>query len=260
MEDVNLLGKVIITGTIEAETGLFIGGPTVGLDIGGVDKAVIRDPITNQPYIPGSSLKGKMRSLLERAEGRQPNTNVGGAKIHQCETVEEFSTCSVCKIFGLPGEKKFSEPTRLIVRDAFLSDESAKELEKAHTELPYAEVKFENVIDRITSAANPRQTERVPAGAKFEFETIYNVYEEGDKENLKHLFKAMELLEGDYLGGQGSRGYGNVTFKDIKIYWNSKEDYETGDTDITQKTPINDGCPTPTDIVKNFDDVKNKIR
>lgn len=256
MGEINLMGKILIKGVIKAETGLAIGGSTVGLEIGGVDNPVIKDA-EGKPYIPGSSLKGKMRSLLEKAEGKSFNVNVGGAHIHICEKPEEYANCIVCKIFGLPGEKTFSEPTRLIVRDAFLTEESEKKLKELPTDLEYTEVKFENVIDRITSAANPRQMERVPAGAEFEFEMIYNVFSEKDKENLKEVFKAMELLENDYLGSSGSRGYGKIKFDKINVYWNSKEDYEGGN--IEKETTINGDNKTPAKIVQNFTQIKEKI-
>ena len=128
------------------------------------------------------------------------------------------------------------------------------------TDLEFTEVKWENVIDRITSAANPRQIERVPAGAEFEFGMIYNVFNEQDKDNLKQVFKALELLEHDYLGGSGSRGYGRVKFEDIKVYWNSKADYESGDVEIEKKEPINGEYTTPADIVKNFEAIREEIR
>ena len=254
MEEIKLLGKVLIKGKIRAITGLAIGGSTVGLDIGGLDNPVIKDA-EGKPYIPGSSLKGKMRSLLERAEGKQPNRKVGQSKIHICD--ESTIPCKVCKIFGLPGEYPHSEPTRLIVRDAFLTEESEKWLKELPTDLEYTEVKFENVIDRITSAATPRQMERVPAGAEFNFEMIYNVFNEQDKENLKEVFKAMELLEDDYLGSSGSRGYGKIKFEDIKIYWNSKEDYEKGEININL---VNEGNETTKKIIQGFDKIKEKIK
>jgi len=258
LENIDLLGKVIIRGEIITVTGLHIGGSQVKLEIGGVDTPIIRDAITNEPYIPGSSLKGKMRSLLEKAEGKEQNQKVGrDVKIHICDNEEDYPNCKVCKIFGTPGEKEFSEPTRLIVRDAPLTDESAKSLKGL--ELPYSEVKFENVIDRITSAATPRQIERVPPGAKFDFEMIYNVFTKEDKDNLKYVFKAMKLLEDDYLGGQGSRGYGKIKFEKMRIYWNSKNDYERGNVDIETKMPINSDYSNLLDLINNFEDMKNSI-
>lgn len=255
-----LLGKAIIEGKIEATTGLHVGGSPTGLEIGGVDNPVIKDP-KGIPYIPGSSLRGKMRSLLEKSEGKIPNAHIGrGVKIHQCEDEQGYSGCPVCKIFGLPGEKPFSQPTRLLVRDSFLNKNTITEDMKKNLDLEWTEVKFENAIDRITSAANPRQTERVPAGAEFEFEMVYNVFDENDKENLGKVFKAMELLEHDYLGGQGSRGYGKVEFKYIKVFWNSSKDYEAGDIDTEKKSPINNGFDTVAKIMGNFDTVKGALK
>lgn len=253
MEEIKLLGKVVIKGIIEAKTGLRIGGSTVGLDIGGVDNPVIKDA-EGKPYIPGSSLKGKMRSLLEKAEGKSLNKKLGESRIHICENEEEYQNCHVCKIFGVPGETKFGEPTRIIVRDAKLIEDSITEEMKKNLDLEYTEVKFENVIDRITSAANPRQNERVPAGAKFEFEMIYNVFDEKDKENLKQVFKTMKLLEDDYLGSSGSRGYGKVEFKNIEIYWNSIKDYEEGKTE--NKIYEMDENKTLEDVIKEFSNIK----
>lgn len=255
MEELKLLGKVIIKGKIKALTGLAIGGSRVGVDIGGVDNPVIKDA-EGKPYIPGSSLKGKLRSLLERAEGKKPNKKLGVARIHICEKKEEYDQCPVCKIFGVPGEEKFSEPTRLIVRDSLLIEESITEEMKKNLDLEYTEVKFENVIDRITSAANPRQMERVPAGAEFEFEMIYNVFDEKDKANLKEFFKSMQLLEDDYLGSSGSRGYGKIKFEEIEVYWNSIKAYEEGKI---LDNAINGESKTPKEIVQNFEEIKKKI-
>ncbi|HIH70050.1 type III-A CRISPR-associated RAMP protein Csm3 [Methermicoccus shengliensis] len=254
MDNATLLGKVIVRGKIKAETGLHIGGPSVGLDIGGVDNVVIKDA-EEKPYIPGSSLKGKMRSLLERMEGKKPNKNIGGVRIHSCENRDDLAGCNVCKIFGLPADE-FSEPTRLIVRDAHLTEESEQMLREANTDLEYTEVKFENAIDRITSAANPRQTERVPAGAEFAFEMVYNVFDEQDKDMLRYVFEAMALLEDDYLGGQGSRGYGKVKFCELKVCWNSKEDYESGNVDVESKAV---GYETPKAIVARFNELKSAM-
>lgn len=257
MEEVKLIGKVIIKGVIEAKTGLSIGGSTVGLDIGGVDNPVIKDA-KGKPYIPGSSLKGKMRSLLEKAEGKTLNTNLGGARIHICKEKEDYENCHVCKIFGVPGEKDFGKPTRLLVRDATLVEDSITEEMKKSLDLEYTEVKFENVIDRITSAANPRQTERVPAGAQFEFEMIYNVFNEKDKENLREVFKTMKLLEDDYLGSSGSRGYGKIEFKNVEVYWNSIKDYEEG-TSYRNRIYEKGEDKKIEDLLKEFSEVKSKI-
>ena len=275
MAEISLEGKIVITGKIETETGLSIGGATVGLDIGGLDNPVIKDA-EGKPYIPGSSLKGKMRSLLEKANGLATDDKriyvvENEISIHMCNDPD----CVVCNIFGRttrekpypsPGGKKIKidkenvTPTRLIVRDAVLTEDSAKKLSDMKTDLEFTEVKWENVIDRITSAANPRQMERVPEGAEFEFGMIYNVFNELDKSNLKEVFKAMELVEHDYLGGSGSRGYGKVKYEEMGVYWNSKADYESGEVDIEEKKPINGDYKTPASIVKNFEAIKEKIK
>ena len=270
MEEIKLLGKVLIKGKIKAKSGLAIGGSTVGLDIGGVDNPVIKDA-EGKPYIPGSSLKGKMRSLLEKELGLATEDErvwvvKGRVSIHMCNEPD----CKVCNIFGRNNGKQTkvsgeeieitqTTPTRLIVRDAFLTEESEKWLKELPTDLEYTEVKFENVIDRITSAANPRQMERVPTGAEFDFEMIYNVFNEKDKENLKEVFEAMKLLEDDYLGSSGSRGYGKIKFENVNIYWNSKEDYEKGVLG-EEKGAINENNTTSSTIVQNFEKIKEKIR
>ena len=232
---IELKGRVFITFDIQAVTGLHIGGSDAGVEIGGVDKTVIRDRLSNRPYIPGSSLKGKMRSLLEKYKGLKQNQRIGQGYIHSCgadykgeelktKGRKEYETCPVCQVFGVPGERDFSTPTRLAVRDTFLSDASAKRLEDAQTDLPYTEVKTEVSIDRVTSAANPRQMERVPAGAIFnQAEMVFSLYEgEGcsaqkDLERLSVLLEGMQLLEDDYLGGLGSRGSGKIKFQNIHI-------------------------------------------
>lgn len=229
-KQIQLKGRVFLTFNIEAVTGLHIGGSETGIEIGGVDKVVIRDPITNRPYIPGSSLKGKVRSLLEKYRGLSLNREIGGTWIHSCDEAEFYRNCDVCQVFGVPGEEEFATPTRLVVRDVHLTDESARVLtEQAHTDLPYTEVKIEVSIDRVTSAANPRRVERVPAGAVFgPAELIYSVYEgtEGkasiadpkeDVKRLRTVVEGLQLLEDDYLGGLGSRGSGKVRLKDIVV-------------------------------------------
>jgi CRISPR-associated protein Csm3 len=211
-----LLGKITISGKLECLTGLHIGASKENMEIGAIDLPVVRDPITREPYIPGSSLKGKMRSLLEKALTISPNREIGrDVKIHVCDDAGNAINCLVCRVFGSTGKdggKNF--PARLIVRDLKLTDQSREELEDIDTGLQYTEWKFENAIDRITSAANPRQIERVPRGAEFIFELIYNVEDNSQvDEDLKNLKLAMDLIEMDALGGHGSRGYGKVKFK-----------------------------------------------
>ncbi|HDQ34946.1 MAG TPA: type III-A CRISPR-associated RAMP protein Csm3 [Chloroflexi bacterium] len=222
---IKLEGRVFVTFNLKAVTGLHIGGSDAGIEIGGVDKTVVRDVLTNQPYIPGSSLKGKVRSLLEKYQGLLQNRKIGQAFIHSCRDAAEYADCAVCRIFGVPGEENFSTPTRLVVRDVHLHPDSAKQLEdSARTDLPYTEVKTEVAIDRVTSRANPRQMERVPAGTVFgPAELVYSVYggDVGDPQqdvaHLKTLIAGLQLLEDDYLGGLGSRGSGKVALAEIKV-------------------------------------------
>lgn len=237
-KSIQLQGRVFLTFEIKAVTGLHIGGSETGIEIGGVDKVVIRDPITNRPYIPGSSLKGKVRSLLEKYKGLPLNQNIGGTRIHSCDNEDRYRGCDLCQVFGVPGERDFATPTRLVVRDVHLTEESARILtEQARTDLPYTEVKTEVSIDRVTSAANPRRMERVPAGAVFgPAELAYSVYrgqEDGatiadpkkDVERLRLLVEGLQLLEDDYLGGLGSRGSGKVKLQAIAVSVRPGEKY-----------------------------------
>ncbi len=210
--------KIFVKGEIVAVTGLHIGGSNQGLAIGGADSPVIRDPLSLVPYIPGSSLKGKMRSLLEK---QLDQISKGGP----CDCGD----CVICKIFGTSANKA-KEPGRLIVRDAFMSESSKKILEEnTNTDMPFTEVKTEATIDRITSEANPRQLERVPAGTSFLFEFVLDIYA-GDDDTvlLQYVEQALHLVEDDYLGGSGSRGSGQIRimWDDIKKSYKDREAYE----------------------------------
>ena len=229
MTDISLYGRIFITAFIEAVTGLHIGGSSTGLEIGGLDKAVIRDPLSGRPYIPGSSLRGKMRSETEKVLGLEQNNPIGQVTIHTCRTPEEYDAnggCPVCHVFGVPGEVGATGPTLLLVRDVPLTDESAQLLERARTDLPFAELKTEVVIDRVTSAAVPRTLERVPAGAVFgPAELVFSIYGQADYGRLRYVLNAMQLVEDDYLGGSGSRGSGKVRFTRIRITGRARTDY-----------------------------------
>ena len=227
---IQMMGKVVITGGIRLVTGLHIGGAAAGLDIGGVDNPIIRHPVTREPYIPGSSLRGKIRALLERAHDLPLNKEVSDVRIHECNDETSYGNCFACHVFGAsPVDQKRKwrsfKPTRLIVRDVMLTEQSRAELETADTDLPFSEVKWEASIDRITSAAVPRQNERVPAGARFEpFEMIYTLYRlnngndwQQDANWLAVVFEGMRLLEDDYLGGYGSRGAGKIAFENLRV-------------------------------------------
>jgi CRISPR-associated protein Csm3 len=218
-------GKYVIEGVIHCVTGLHIGGNTEGFEIGGVDNPVMHDPLTDQPYIPGSSLKGKLRHLLE--------WRLGKVKLHPKHRDTygpcECGKCAACVVFGpatdVRDKRLAAGPTRLSVRDAFLTEDSAQQLQQWLGEGLYTEVKTENALDRVTSEANPRPMERVPAGAKFGFTLIFDVYRDDDRKLLKDLFSAMAMLEDSALGGSGSRGHGQVEFRGLKAEWRSLEYY-----------------------------------
>ncbi|MCI4462919.1 MAG: type III-A CRISPR-associated RAMP protein Csm3 [Caldisericum sp.] len=217
-----------ITGKIELLTGLRIGSGNTEMHIGGVDNLVVKHPYTNEPYIPGSSLKGKIRSLLEYYFGLPTHSyrvdrNSGGVTSYKLLTENNISedvksnARIILKLFGLSGSgsevlEKVG-PTRVAFSDCFFTEEFKGKLEKER--LPYTEIKAENRINRITGTAeHPRFTERVPAGAEFNFRITLKIYsnEDEDEELLDILLKGMKLLELDYLGGCGSRGYGRIKF------------------------------------------------
>lgn len=203
MKTIKLLKKIIYTGTITLKTGLHIGGTNAALNIGGPDKFVVRNPVNNVPYIPGSSLKGKMRALVEIANGCITYSSRGDA-----QASDDPKSISG-RLFGVATGKDNNRPSRLIVRDAEMDTSHSEMFE--NTDLPYTESKTEVAIDRVTAKANPRTFERVPAGAKFKLNMVLNIFEGEDEQGLKATLKqAIRLLENDYLGGNGSRGYGQV--------------------------------------------------
>lgn len=205
MSTIKLNKKINYTGTIVLKTGLHIGGTNAALNIGGPDNFVVRNPLTNIPYIPGSSLKGKMRALIEISTG----------EVNEKGEASENPNGIAGKLFGV-GANKGGHPSRLIVRDAELMIDDP-EVDFNKTDLPYAESKTEVTINRVTAEANPRTFERVPAGAKFNLNMVLNIFEGEDENELKKtLNDAIQLLENDYLGGQGSRGYGQVKFENLK--------------------------------------------
>lgn len=232
VKKIKLEARVFLEFEIETLTGLHIGGSDTGIEIGGVDKTVIRDKLTNRPYIPGSSLKGKMRSLLEKYHGLPQNRAIGQSRIHSA-TREEYPDSDVCQVFGVPGEDDFGTPTRLVVRDVLMSDKEAERIEKtARVDLPYTEVKTEVAIDRVTSAASPRQMERVLAGSCFgPAQLVYSIYSgtecDPDKDiaRLETVVTGLQLVEDDYLGGLGSRGSGRVRFRGICVRLRTCQNY-----------------------------------
>jgi CRISPR-associated protein Csm3 len=250
-----LKGKIEISGELECLTGLHIGSSKENMEIGALDSPVVRDPKSNEPYIPGSSLKGKMRALLEKAQFNLFPNRDGGSKIsrHECggwnrgenmnknyEKRMEYPgalQCPVCRLFGSTGGGDGDNyPARVKFRDLALKNRA--ELEKIDTGLFLTEWKFENGIDRITSAANPRNIERVPKGAQFDFSILLDVEDkETFRADLENLKLCMRLLEDDSLGGHGSRGYGQVKLEITEIKGRPIEFYRGEAKETTMAGP-----------------------
>ena len=214
MEQTQLLAKVIIRAKLTVKTGLHIGGSNDYAPIGAVDSVFIRDPLTKQPVIPGSSVKGKMRTLLAKTRngiGMSPDSD------------EEV----VLRLFGSAkqGNILFS---RLQFSDSFVSQNSVEQFSRLDTDTYLGEVKFENSINRATGIANPRQIERVPAGMQFDFQLVYNLESNEDfEEDMTVLQDGFRLLQLDYLGG-----YGRVAFSDFYV---KKIDVRTGKVELDKE-------------------------
>lgn len=190
---------------IKLESGMHISGSNDSYDIGGTDAQVVKNPLSGEPYIPGSSIKGKLRSLLEYKYG---NFSVNEKNK---EIKLELQDDDFCKLFE-PRDDLIPNITRGIFRDAVLTQESKEKLESVLGKHIYTEIKAENSIGRFnTREANPRFIERVPAGSEFEGEIDIIEFDGDDyKKMYKHLEDAIELLNLNYIGGSGSRGYGKV--------------------------------------------------
>lgn len=197
--------KIKISGTIELLSGLHIGGNTAFAAIGAVDSPIIKDPLSKLPLIPGSSLKGKMRSLLAKVYNEEINLSSNHDHVR------------ITRLFGATtgGGEKGNQIIRgrLLFRDSLLSNKE-KLLEKGVRD--YTEIKFENTINRVTARANPRQIERAIRGSEFQFELIYELENTAEvSEDIETIIAGLRLLELDYIGGNGSRGYGKIAFKEL---------------------------------------------
>src|SRR6202453_3346528 len=240
--ELKLIGKLILEGDVACQTGLHIGAGKGSLEIGGADNPVVKDAF-GRPYVPGSSLRGKLRSLLEQSSGLAVPAELvylskrkgQEVRIHQSDRPDD----EVCLLFGRnPGrmervegeaiESKSASPARLTVYDAPLEQESITAQMRENLDDEITEVKSENAIDRITSQANPRTLERVPAGARFKVRLVVDVLCEEDKVLAARLVEGLRLLEDDALGGGGSRGSGRVSFKNLKLVWRGRSFYSSG--------------------------------
>ncbi len=240
--ELRLIGKLILEGEMHCETGLHVGAGKGSLEIGGSDNPVVKDAF-GRPYVPGSSLRGKIRSLLEQSSGlaapgelvylsRRKGQEV---RIHQSDRPDD----EVCLLFGRnPGrmervqgetlETTQATPARLAVFDAPLVPESITAQMRENLDDELTEVKSENAIDRITSQANPRTLERVPAGARFKIRLVMDVLCEEDAPLFQRVLEGLRLLEDDSLGGGGSRGSGRVSFAGLRLVWRGRSYYASG--------------------------------
>jgi CRISPR-associated protein Csm3 len=221
---------------------LHIGAGKGSLEIGGADNPVVKDAF-GIPYIPGSSLRGRLRALLEQTMGLAIASELvylskrkgQEVRIHQSDRADD----EICVLFGRnPGrvdkvtgealEGSTATPARLTVYDAPLVVDSITPQMRENLDDELTEVKSENAVDRITSQANPRTLERVPAGARFKFRMVMDILCEEDKPLVARLAESLRLLEDDALGGGGSRGNGRVTFGVMDLVWRGKDYYAKG--------------------------------
>jgi CRISPR-associated protein Csm3 len=240
--ELKLIGKLILEGEMHCESGLHVGAGKGSLEIGGADNPVVKDA-QGRPYVPGSSLRGRIRSLLEQATGLAvPSELVYISKrkgqevrIHQSDRPDD----EICILFGRsPGRMEkagggdesgvHATPARLSVFDAPLIPGSITPQMRENLDDELTEVKSENAIDRITSQANPRTLERVPAGARFRIRMVLDLLCAEDSVLPALLVQGLRLLEDDALGGGGSRGNGRVSFDNLKLTWRGRDYYASG--------------------------------
>src|SRR5947207_6939877 len=237
-----LIGKLLLEGDLHCETGLHVGAGKGSLEIGSSDNPVIKDAF-GRPYIPGSSLRGRLRSLLEQSLGLAVPAELvylskrrgQEVRIHQSDRPDD----EICILFGRnsgrvervtgePLETTQATPARLAVYDAPLDPESITPQMRENLDDELTEVKSENAIDRITSQANPRTLERVPMGARFKARLVMDVLCQEDAPLFLRVLEGLRLLEDDALGGGGSRGSGRVSFSNLRLVWRGKNYYATG--------------------------------
>lgn len=198
--------KIKISGKIKIMTGMHIGGSSAFSAIGAVDSPVIRDKQSDLPIIPGSTLKGKMRTLMARGFSQSASAQIG---------CHDDDPEIVLRLFGKSNNEKGNHKnSRLLFSDMIISNMDELKQMDIHSA---TEVKFENSINRATAIATPRQIERVIRGSEFNLNIIYNVEDATQiEEDFKAIKDGLVLLEYDYLGGSGSRGYGKVKFENLK--------------------------------------------
>ncbi len=243
--ELKFIGKLILEGDLHCETGLHIGAGKGTLEIGGADNPVVKDAF-GRPYIPGSSLRGRLRALLEQSSGLAVPSELvylsrrrgQEVRIHQSDRPDD----DICVLFGRnPGRMErvqgdamdttVATPSRLTVYDASLDSDSITQAMRENLDDELTEVKSENAVDRITSQANPRTLERVPSGAKFKVRMVVDILCEEDKPLFSQLVQGLRLLEDDALGGGGSRGSGRVRLSNMRLLWRGHGFYAAGEAE-----------------------------
>ena len=194
-----MYGKILIHCKLIVSTGMHIGDSSAFSAIGAVDSQVVRDPLTGLPIVPGSSLKGKLRTLLARSLAE----DIQHMPKHDDDDVR------IKRIFGSSSPV---QAARMQFADCFVSNADAMR------KVGITEVKAENGINRADSVANPRFIERVTRGTEFNVNIVYDIADESQvMEDLSLLAKGMKLLQLDYLGGHGTRGSGRVSLRDFSV-------------------------------------------
>ena len=240
--ELKLIGKLVLDAVLHCETGLHVGAGKGSLEIGGSDNPVVKDAF-GRPYVPGSSLRGRLRALLEQATGMAVPSELvyisrrkgQEVRVHQSDRPDD----EICLLFGRsPGrmervsgeaiEGGAATPARLAVYDAPLDLASITPQMRENLDDELTEVKSENAIDRITSTANPRTLERVPAGASFHARFVLDMLCAEDAALVPLFLQGLRLLEDDALGGGGSRGSGRVRFSGLKLAWRGHDYYASG--------------------------------
>lgn len=219
-----MYSKIQINGVLEVVTGMHIGGSSAFSAIGAVDSPIIKDVRTNKPMVPGSSLKGKMRTLLSKKYNAVVQANAN-----------DDAEC-ITRVFGSAKKDDNGKvmPSKILISDMFVINE--EELRNRGLQ-DLTEVKFENSINRATAVANPRQIERAIKGLQFGVDMIYEVEngkEDEIEEDIKIIAEALQMLQYDYLGGSGSRGYGKVKFHEL----NAENVVGEIDADIMERVNI----------------------
>ncbi len=240
-----LIGKLLLDGEMICETGLHIGAGKGSLDLGGADNPVVKDAF-GRPYVPGSSLRGRIRSLLEQSNGMVSPSDLiylsrrrgQEVRIHQSdEPGDEIGLLfgrnpgRMDRVSGDALEPASATPARLTAYDAPLDLDSITPQMRENLDDELTEVKSENAIDRITAQSNARTLERVPAGAKFRVRFVLDILCSEDRDLVAPFVQGLRLLEDDALGGGGSRGSGRVRFAGWKVTWRNKAYYVSGDAE-----------------------------